>query len=214
MPFPNFDLETPLLAKGFSVIGVDEVGRGCLAGPLFVCAVTLKPEITAKDFSWILKLGINDSKKLFPHKRLQLKPELDKIFHYAFGASSVVAINKSGIVKATKQAIRCAVTTLITATNPTNPYLLADAFYTKYVRGIGLKNQKAIIHGDCLSITIAAASIIAKVERDAFMEKLSVQFPHYKWAQNKGYGTKDHREAIEEFGVNKHHRTLFIRKIA
>lgn len=97
--------------------------------------------------------------------------------------------------------------------NSLKHYLLMDAFYIKYVKGIGLKNQKAIVRGDAISISIAAASIIAKVRRDAMMTNLSIKHPEYKWEQNKGYGTLDHRRALIKLGKTDLHRIQFIQKL-
>ncbi|EKD86903.1 MAG: hypothetical protein ACD_37C00107G0005 [uncultured bacterium] len=88
-------------------------------------------------------------------------------------------------------------------------FVLADGFHVKYLRGIGLKNQKAIIGGDRKSISIAAASIIAKVERDKFMRDLNRVYPNYGFERNKGYGTRYHKEALKQFGLSQIHRTSF-----
>lgn len=90
-------------------------------------------------------------------------------------------------------------------------FVLVDAFHIKYLRGIGLKNQKAIVKGDQRSISIAAASIVAKVYRDSLMRRLSVRNSKYRWGVNKGYGTKLHQEAIIQFGITNLHRRQFIK---
>lgn len=212
MSFPDFKFEIPLWKNGYSVIGIDEVGRGALAGPLVVGAVCFKPQLNTEGFMRLLSLGINDSKKLLPAKREILSSTICKeSLCYSFGEVSVSKINKIGITKATQSAIRQAVSKIIYKIN--KPFVLADAFYTKYLVGVGMKRQKAIIKGDTLSISIAAASIIAKVYRDNLMEKLGGQYPDYQWDVNKGYGTTGHREAIQTHGINVHHRELFVRKI-
>ena len=90
------------------------------------------------------------------------------------------------------------------------PYVLVDGFYVKNLKNIGLKNQRGIVGGDGISLSIAAASIIAKVARDNHMENLSAKFPGYKWAENKGYGTSEHRLALKQYGATRLHRTDFI----
>ena len=274
--FPTFRFEKPLWKKGYYVIGVDEVGRGALAGPLTVGAVcfyfdkALQPASrinnTSKNSATqflshesltspsagplesekiafasflaktllppekIKKLGINDSKKLTAKRREELAKIIKKI-SLGYSTSSVQpgVISRLGIVKATEKAIRKAVTQVIKKlsnleiknklyfncliTQLPNYYLLIDAFYVKYLRGIGLKKQKAIIKGDEKSISIAAAAIIAKVERDHTMIKLGHKYPIYFWEKNKGYGTRRHIEAIKKFGKSKLHRDLYLRKL-
>lgn len=215
---PNLKHEKSLWKKGFLVIGVDEVGRGCLAGPLTVGAVCF-PILCNKDQIQELEfIGINDSKKLTKLKREELSKIIKKtsILH-ATATVGVNIINKKGVVKAIQMAARKAIKNIRSKTKNKklnyNFYILADAFYIKYVKGIGLKNQKAIIHGDEISISIAAASIIAKVERDKLMDTLSKKHPKYKWSKNKGYGTREHINAIKRHGTTNLHRDLFVRNI-
>ena len=202
-----------LWEKGYYVIGVDEVGRGALAGPLTVGAVCFLTIFLDS----VEKLGINDSKKLSPTKREKLAKIIKKTC-LAYSASSVSnkVINRLGIVKATQVAMRKVIKGLIDKNSKLKGkklFILIDAFYIKYLRGVGLKNQKAIIKGDEKSISIAAASIIAKVERDHNMIKLDQEYPIYFWKKNKGYGTRKHIEAIKKFGKSKLHRDLFLRNI-
>ena len=91
-------------------------------------------------------------------------------------------------------------------------FVLIDGFYVKYIKNIGLANQKGIVHGDEISLSIAAASIIAKVARDDLMVKISNKYPEYKFGQNKGYGTAEHRSALFQFGATRLHRIDFIKK--
>lgn len=228
---PKLDQEKKLWEKGYLVIGVDEVGRGAFAGPLVVGAVAFEPTSNRSKIKELENLGINDSKKLTREKREKLAKEIsERALCYATASISVPIINRVGIGKATHMAVRKVVGRIkykvssIKQKKPeklnakyiihdTKYFLLIDAFYIKYVRGVGLANQKAIIHGDELSLSIAAASIIAKVYRDNLMRKLALKYPSYNLHQNKGYGTKDHRFAIREFGKTTIHREAFVRAI-
>ncbi len=236
MKYPNFTYEQLFWNQGLThVAGLDEVGRGAFAGPVVTGAVIFQPNIE-KLFSQPLfsdrgqKVFINDSKKLSPRQRLIAN---DWVKHHAFGWStatgSVAKINKAGIVKATNFAFRSAVSTINNSYNGSVQYLLVDAFYIPYVRGLRVhynnrKNERnmikssgrqlAITKGDTKSISVAAASIIAKVHRDKLMADLGKKREYYMygWERNKGYGTKEHREALVTFGATKHHRELYIRK--
>lgn len=225
-PFPDLSFEKQLWKKGYVIIGIDEVGRGCLAGPLVVGAVCFKSNLSRDEQTYLETLGINDSKKLSAQKRETLSHIIKKeVLIYSIARVPVSVINNVGITNATKIAIRKAVGNirrhLTTASDrrlqlngqERKLFVLADAFYTKYIRGVGLKQQKAIIHGDELSLSIAAASIIAKVYRDSYMTQLSKQFPLYQLDKNKGYGTEDHRRAIATHGTTIIHRDQFVRNI-
>lgn len=222
---PNFKFERETGKKRHhAVLGVDEVGRGALAGPVVAGAVCIGTaeffraralRMTAREKSsasppfWE-SLGINDSKKLSPKKRR----ELDKIIRreavaWGIGEASAAYIDRYGIVKATAKAMRQAVKNC----HKTQVYLLIDAFHIKYVPGVGLKNQKPIIKGDEKSLSIAAASIIAKVHRDEMMNRLHKKYPRYHWRENMGYGTPDHIKAIKKYGPCRLHRKKFILKI-
>ena len=193
----EFDLE---LSKKYSVIcGVDEVGRGPLAGPVYASAVIFKNiEIN----------GINDSKKLTPKKREYLFNKIEENqFKYAIGSSTVDEIESLNILKASHLAMRRAVDTLgivpdlILVDGNSSPSFSNDC------------NVKNIIKGDNISYSIACASIIAKVTRDKFMCNISNKFPEYGFNKNKGYGTKSHIEAIKKYGPCEIHRNLFLRNI-
>ena len=218
---PDFRYEKSFWKRGYYVIGVDEVGRGALAGPLTVGAVCFN-NIFLNSVNEIEKLGINDSKKLSAAKReILAKIIKSSALGHATVSINPAIINRVGIVKATQMAIRGSIKKLINKLansvinrqRNSNYFLLLDAFYVKYIKNIGLKNQLAIVKGDQKSISIAAASIIAKVERDHTMIKLGHKYPIYFWKNNKGYGTKKHIEAIKKFGKSKFHRDLFLRKI-
>ncbi len=205
---PDLSFEKKLWQKGFIVVGVDEVGRGALAGPVLVGAVCLDKRNSLEGY------GINDSKKVSPRKREKLAKIIKKgALAYATAASSATKINRLGIVAATQMAIRRAVRIVRKKTNYRPIYVLIDAFYVKYIQGVGLKKQKAIVHGDALSLSIAASSIVAKVERDNLMKRLHIRYRYYHWSKNKGYGTKDHVGAILKYGKTRQHRDLYLRKI-
>lgn len=217
---PTFEYEESLWKKDYLVIGVDEVGRGSLAGPVYAGAVCFDSR-EIKNLE-IKKLGINDSKKLEVSERIRLAKLIKKLsLAHSIGYSDVSLVNKLGIVKATRIAIRKTITevikniltTCVRSYKSCSFYLLLDAFNVKHVKGIGLRNQLAIIKGDEKCISIAAASIIAKVERDQIMSKLHQLYPIYLWNQNKGYGTRRHIEAIKKYGKCELHRELFLQNI-
>ncbi|MCB9422713.1 MAG: ribonuclease HII [Ardenticatenaceae bacterium] len=202
MTTPTLELENEILARhGFVFIaGLDEAGRGALAGPVTAAAVILP-----LDDSQLLDslAGVNDSKQLTAKTREHL---FSRIMHHAlaYGIASVPAaiIDKIGILPATKQAMVTAVSQLI----PAAQYLLIDG-------RIRLKTlatpQQAIIRGDGKSLTIAAASILAKVTRDRLMIELDEQYPQYGFARHKGYGTAYHLAALEQYGPCPLHRHSF-----
>lgn len=175
--------------------GVDEAGRGCLAGPVTAAAVILPPQFNGKD--------LNDSKKLSASARdeLRLKIENEAL---SFGVAHVTPaeIDAINILNASIKAMHLALDQL--ALKPT--YILVDGNRFHSYKKIPFE---CIIKGDGKFQNIAAASILAKTHRDAYMKKLSVDFPVYDWKQNKGYPTKKHRKAIREFGVTPHHRNSF-----
>ncbi|MEH7748508.1 ribonuclease HII [Neobacillus drentensis] len=180
--------------KGFEMIaGVDEVGRGPLAGPV-VAAVVILPN----DF---FLAGIDDSKKLSEKKRL----EYDSIIRkeaIAFSISMIHAqeIDEMNIYQATKKAMKTAIASL----EPKPDFLLIDAMKLD----IPFPSE-SIIKGDAKSISIAAASIVAKVARDTLMKEISQTYPVYGFQQNMGYGTKEHIEAIKQHGITSYHRKTF-----
>jgi len=216
MKKPSFKEEKKIWKKGCEfIIGVDEVGRGSFAGPVVAGAVVFKRDSKFKD--GILS-QVNDSKLLNPRKREELAKKIRKeAILYAVSVVGVSVINKMGIKKATERAFRKAISNIISITSKKSEYsilntkyfLLADGFHIKYIRGIGLIKQKAIIKGDRKSISIAAASIIAKVYRDNLMRKLNRKYPGYGFARNKGYGTKFHQIALKKYGLTEIHRTSF-----
>ncbi len=194
---PTFKYEQQLWNQGIDLIaGVDEVGRGCFAGPVVAAAVILPRDFHATT-------EINDSKLLSAPKREKLS-KLIKTYAigYYIAEVSVEEINKLGIGKATQLAFSQTISTI----NPQPQHILIDAFY---ITAIDKTKQTPIIHGDMLSISIAAASIIAKVYRDERMRELHAQFPQYNFFTNKGYGTKKHQQAMKQFGLCNLHRRSF-----
>jgi len=194
---PTFEFEQQHWNTGLQYIaGVDEVGRGCFAGPVVAAAVILPPGFTATN-------KINDSKKLSPKVREELAVLIKKYaLAYAISEVSVSVINEVGIGKAAQQAFAKAVSALSVAPD----HILMDAFLIESVSPL---IQTPIIHGDQLSISIAAASIIAKVYRDELMQQVHPKYEVYDFYTNKGYGTKKHREAIRHYGLCDLHRTSF-----
>jgi len=182
------------LPKITKVAGVDEVGRGCLAGPVFAAAVILNDNIITRD--------IKDSKKIPFKKRIIISQYIKKNSIYAVGSASVIEINKINILNASLLSMQRALEKL--KKKPSIAYI--DGLFAP--TNINIK-CKTIIKGDEKIISIAAASIIAKVTRDLFMIKLSKQYPKYSWNKNFGYGTSDHMNGLKKYGVTKHHRKKF-----
>ncbi len=187
---PDLHLEQNFAGK--IVAGIDEAGRGPLVGPVFAAAVIIDPDHIID--------GINDSKKLSAKKRETLFEEIIKYYQYGIGSASASEIDEINILEATKLACMRAASDL-----PIRPDIILVDGNMKF----NDPSYVSIIKGDTLSLSIAAASIIAKVTRDHFMQDLSEQFPGYSWQQNKGYGTKAHIEAITKLGLTEHHRRSF-----
>ncbi len=192
----GLDFENQALAEGFRFIaGVDEVGRGCLAGAVVAAACIL-------DLSKPLPEGLNDSKKISAKKREQISEELKQIA-VAFSIAQIEAeeIDRINILQATKKAMRLAIESL----QPNADFLLIDAVQLKELS----TPQKAIIKGDAISASIAAASILAKTYRDAQMRELDKIYPEYNFAKHVGYGTQAHFEALRNHGACEIHRKSF-----
>ena len=173
--------------------GVDEVGRGCLAGPVVSAAVILKENINLK----LLK----DSKKITFKKRIEIAEHIKLNSTYAIGLATVEEILNLNILQAALLSMKRAIDKL--SIKP--ELILIDGNFAPK----GLKNFKTIINGDEKIKSISAASIIAKVFRDQLMIKLSEKFHNYAWERNFGYGTKAHMEGLKKFGVTSHHRKSF-----
>jgi ribonuclease HII len=177
------------------VAGVDEVGRGPLAGPVVAAAVIL-PE-----GCWIA--GVDDSKKLTAEKRAEMYGRIvSSCVCWGVGAASPAVIDRINIRRATALAMQRAILRLACPPG----HLLVDGLP---VPELGLERQTAVVDGDAKVHSIAAASILAKVTRDRLMERLAVRHPAYGWERNKGYGTPEHLEALDRHGPTAHHRRSF-----
>ena len=174
--------------------GVDEVGRGCLAGPVFAAAVILNKGINIKD--------IKDSKKIPFKKRILLSKYIKKNSIYAVGTASVKEINKINILNASLLSMQRALDKL--KLKPSIVYI--DGLFAP--KDLKIKH-KTFVKGDEKITCISAASIVAKATRDLFMIRLGQKFPKYKWNKNFGYGTTEHLNGIRKCGVTKHHRKNF-----
>ncbi|OGM26380.1 hypothetical protein A3D00_04450 [Candidatus Woesebacteria bacterium RIFCSPHIGHO2_02_FULL_38_9] len=210
MKHPDFKFEKRLWKKKYSLVaGLDEVGRGSFAGPVVAAAVVF---VAGIDITPGVIL-INDSKKLTPSQREKADVWIkENTLAWGIGEAPTSAINRIGIAKATKAAFRKAVIEVNKKLPSAVDFLLIDAIFISYVRGLRRKNQLAIIHGDEKSFSIAAASIIAKVYRDNIMKKISKspKLRVYGWERNKGYGTKEHQSAILKYGLTRYHRKTFV----
>ena len=172
------------------IAGLDEAGRGSLFGPVVAGAVILNPRRRI--------VGLDDSKKLTPERRRELAPRIrEHALAWAVAEIDASRIDAWNIYQASRQAMSAAVSQL----RPLPDYLLLDAIELDLPI-----EQKALIHGDARSVSIAAASILAKVERDRLMEEFHEIYPQYGLAQNKGYGTPDHLDALRRHGPTPLHR--------
>ena len=193
--------EAQAFRQGWSrIAGCDEAGRGSLLGPLYAAAVILDPEKPIR--------GVDDSKKLTPETRTELATEIRaKAVAFQVVAIPAVEVDELNVYEASRQAMLRA----LAALEPAPDFVLTDAM--PLVKSGDEQRfaipHRAIIHGDARSVSIAAASILAKVERDAHLEELDRLYPQYQLARNKGYGTADHLEALARFGPCPEHRKTF-----
>jgi len=191
---PNLEFEKQIWAKGRIPAGVDEAGRGPLAGPVVAAAVVL-PDDCKID-------GLDDSKKLSPSKRKKIFEEIKLVaISYAVGIVEPQEIDKINILQAALLAMEISVKKLTTKPD----YLLIDGNQKTSL----LLIQETIVKGDTKSCSIAAASIIAKVTRDTIMEEYHLTYPEYNFKGHKGYPTKEHYQAIKEYGPCPIHRKTF-----
>ena len=174
-------------------VGVDEAGRGCLAGPVISCALILKENVNKK--------LLRDSKKISFKERLEIAEHIKKNSWYAIGSASVKEIDKYNILNASLLSMERAAKKL-----KKKPHIfLIDGMHAPKK----LKNSKTIIKGDEKVKCISAASIVAKAYRDLYMIKLGNKYPKYKWNKNFGYGTSQHLESLKKFGVTSYHRRSY-----
>lgn len=192
---PDFALEQALMVRGFgAVAGVDEVGRGPLAGPVSAAAVVLDPAR--------IPPGLNDSKKLSAPARAGLAQAIRETARWAVAHASVEEIDTHNILQASHLAMRRA----LAALEPPADFALIDG--NRLPRDLVLPAQ-AVVKGDARCLSIAAASILAKVARDAIMADLAREWPGYGWERNAGYPSPGHLEALKVQGVTPHHRRSF-----
>ena len=199
---PDFSLEESLgLSTSAVIVGVDEVGRGPLAGPVTAAAVFFDRQKITSD----LLTKIDDSKKIAQKKRATISKQIESIAIIGIGWASSGEIDQLNILEATMLAMQRAIFSLQKQIILDPDYILIDG--NKFPR-LDFPS-KAIVRGDEKSISIAAASIVAKSKRDAFMTSLSKLYPGYGWEKNAGYGTREHLAAIEREGITVHHRRSF-----
>lgn len=194
----NAEFDAAIRAEGVSLLcGVDEAGRGPLAGPVFAAAVILRPDAVPE--------GLNDSKKLSEKKREALFDEICReALAYSIASASVEEIEELNILQATYLAMRRAVEGL----SVTPSLVLIDGNRTP--PGLTVPSR-TLVKGDALSASIGAASILAKVSRDRLMLTLDQQYPEYAFAKHKGYGTALHYEKLREHGISPVHRPSFLK---
>lgn len=200
-PGPDFDHETRLFAAGFAAVaGVDEVGRGPLAGPVTAAAVVLDPAA--------LPSGLDDSKRLSAGARQALALQIRQSARWSVAHATVAEIDTLNILRASHLAMRRA----LAALDPAPAFALIDG---NRLPGDLCCPAEAVVKGDARCLSIAAASILAKVERDAIMAALAAEWPGYGWERNAGYPSPGHLEALARLGVTPHHRRSFapVRKI-
>lgn len=195
----DYSFEKELISEGYGVVcGIDEAGRGPLAGPVCAAAVILPTDMEID--------GLNDSKKLTEKKRKALFDVVkEKALAYSIVMVDEKVIDEINILQATLLAMRRAVETLEIKPDAA----LIDG---NQKPGLGIE-ERTVVKGDAKSMSIAAASILAKVSRDRFMLELDEKYPQYQFAKHKGYGTKLHYECIEQFGISPVHRLTFLKKI-
>ncbi len=189
---PDFSIEK---SKNTQVIGIDEAGRGPLAGPVVAAAIILDDKA--------VDLGINDSKKLSHSKRVQVYHQLINNYKTAVAIIEPNKIDELNILQATMLAMKQCIEQI----NAPSSFILIDGNRSPIIA----PNIECVIGGDAKSLSIAAASIVAKVTRDMIMASLDLEFPVYNWQKNKGYGTKDHIDNIRKHGPSPHHRRTFIK---
>lgn len=197
---PDFLIEKEVLFKGFKfVCGVDEAGRGPLAGPVCAAAVILPIDTEIK--------GLNDSKKLSEKRREELFPIIkEKAIAYSIAFASVEEIEEHNILNATYLAMNRAIEGLKVPAD----FALIDG--NRVPTGIKIPCQ-TVVKGDSKSMSVAAASILAKVTRDRLMLEIDEEYPQYNFKKHKGYGTKEHTDLILKHGVSPVHRPSFLKKL-
>lgn len=196
---PDYEYESKASAMGYGhICGVDEAGRGPLAGPVYAAAVILPQGLVIE--------GLNDSKKLSEKKRELLYDKvIENAVAWSVGIATEQEIDEVNILQATYLAMRRAVEGLDVRAD----YALIDG---NRMPPLSIKGE-TVIKGDALSMSIAAASIIAKVSRDRFMLEIDEKYPEYQFSKHKGYGTALHYEMLEKYGISPVHRRSFLKKL-
>jgi ribonuclease HII len=197
MNYPTYEIEDELSAAGYRyIIGVDEVGRGPGAGPVVAAAVRMPSEVLSNFF-----MRVRDSKKLSERQRNFLYKEIFEQCECTTGIIDNVMIDEINILNATVMAMTIAINKIKRV-----DYIIVDGRINLDKLAIP---YRSIVGGDNLSVSIAAASIIAKVQRDEIMKALHLAYPEYRWDHNKGYLTADHINAIQTYGTTEYHRMSF-----
>jgi ribonuclease HII len=202
--FPSLEFESNLWKDGFSYIaGIDEAGRGALAGPVSAAAVVFPPDVSL----FRTLRGVRDSKLMTPQERQLWAPRIQiAAIAWGIGFASAEEIDTQGIVPATKLAATRALRVLSTLSTHIQPdYLITDYLIFPEIE----LPQTALVKGDQISLSISAASVLAKTSRDAYMRTIDSQYPGYSFAQHKGYGTRTHIQALEMRGMCAIHRKSF-----
>ena len=193
-PQDLLEYERRFWGRGRSIAGVDEAGRGPLAGPVVAAAVILPEGVSVE--------GADDSKQLSAAYREQLFEKIVESAHgVGVGAASVREIDRRNILRATTVAMQRALDQLSTAPD----HIVIDGLPVKWLG----REHEAVVGGDALIHSIGCASIVAKVVRDRLMHRLALRYPGYGWDRNAGYGTAEHRAAIDDLGLTPHHRLTF-----
>jgi ribonuclease HII len=199
----SFDIENSF-GENSICFGIDEAGRGCLAGPVVAACVW----INRKKFPPELLLKINDSKKINEKKREEIFKELSllpaDIFMYEWSEVDANIIDEINILQASLLAMKNAYLKLQKKMNVRPDIILIDGN-----KAPDIEPTKTVISGDAISYSIATASIIAKVNKDRLLNKIGEEYPLYQFEKNKGYGTKLHLEALEKFGISPYHRKTY-----
>jgi ribonuclease HII len=207
--------------------GTDEAGRGCLAGPVTAAAIILQTpnsnltKVQKKQEQFLFQ-ALNDSKQLTEKKRYELRPIIEELFDFSFTHLYNVEIDEINILNASMKAMQESILKLKTipeyiivdGNRPLNGKLgmkqkVGKIFNAKEIEILSSIPNTSIIKGDAKFLSIAAASILAKTYRDDFMDKIHEEYPMYNWKKNKGYPTKEHRDAIRKYGITKYHRKTF-----
>ena len=212
MKYPSVTTELEMIANGYPVvIGVDEAGRGCLAGPVIAAAVAFDWDEDLQKARKALKKLVRDSKQISRRMRREANELIrEHALAFAIGSTEADEIDRINVLQATFLAMEQAVGRIRERLPMQDMYILVDG--NKTIPGaVGM--QQAIIDGDAKVFSIAAASILAKEHRDTLMEKVHELYPQYNFAKHKGYGTLEHRQAIYKHGLSPVHRKSFQMKL-